>query len=53
MKVAIYTRVSTQMQVKKGISLEAQENELIEYCIKNNYEYVVFPEQRNFREKYQ
>lgn len=35
MKVAIYTRVSTQMQVDKGISLDAQEKELIEYCNKN------------------
>lgn len=44
MKVAIYTRVSTKMQVEKGVSLEAQENEMIEYCNRNNYEYVVFPE---------
>lgn len=44
MKVAIYTRVSTQMQVEKGISLDAQENELIEYCNRNNYKYVVFAE---------
>lgn len=45
MKVAIYTRVSTKMQVEKGISLEAQENELIEYCEKNGYDYKVFPDE--------
>lgn len=42
MKVAIYTRVSTQMQADKGISLDAQKNELIEYCNKNNYDYDIF-----------
>lgn len=42
MKVAIYTRVSTQMQAEKGISLDAQKNELIEYCNKNNYDYDIF-----------
>lgn len=42
MKVAIYTRVSTQMQAEKGVSLDAQKNELIEYCKKNNYEYDIF-----------
>ena len=42
MKVAIYTRVSTQMQAEKGVSLDAQKNELIEYCNKNNYDYDVF-----------
>lgn len=52
MKVAIYTRVSTKMQVEKGQSLDAQENELIEYCNRNNYDYVVFPEPRNFGKKY-
>lgn len=35
MKVAIYTRVSTQMQAEKGISLEAQKEILIKYCIDN------------------
>lgn len=35
MKVAIYTRVSTQMQAEKGISIDAQKNELIEYYNKN------------------
>ena len=42
MKVAIYTRVSTQMQAEKGISLDAQKNELIEYCNKNRYYYDIF-----------
>lgn len=42
MKVAIYTRVSTQMQAEKGVSLDAQKCELIEYCIKNNYDYEIF-----------
>lgn len=35
MKVAIYTRVSTQRQAEKGLSLEAQREILIKYC-KNN-----------------
>ena len=30
MKVAIYTRVSTHMQVEKGISLEAREFDTFE-----------------------
>ena len=42
MKVAIYTRVSTHMQVEKGISLEAQKETLIKYSDDNNYEYEVF-----------
>ena len=42
MKVAIYTRVSTQMQAEKGISLEAQKDTLIKYCNDNNYQYEVF-----------
>lgn len=42
MKVAIYTRVSTQMQAEKGVSLDAQKNELVEYCNKNNYDYDIF-----------
>lgn len=42
MKVAIYTRVSTQMQAEKGVSLDAQKCELIEYCNRNNYEYEIF-----------
>lgn len=42
MKVAIYIRVSTQMQADKGISLDAQKNELVEYCNKHNYDYEIF-----------
>lgn len=42
MKVAIYTRVSTQMQAEKGVSLDAQKCELIEYCNKNGYDYEIF-----------
>ena len=42
MKVAIYTRVSTQMQAENGISLDAQKNELIGYCNKNDYDYDIF-----------
>ena len=42
MKVAIYTRVSTQMQAEKGVSLDAQKNELVEYCNKSNYDYDIF-----------
>lgn len=42
MIVAIYIRVSTYMQVNKGISLEAQKKTLIKYCIKRGYKYVIF-----------
>ena len=42
MKVAIYTRVSTQMQAEKGISLDAQKDILIKYCNDNNYQYEIF-----------
>lgn len=42
MKVAIYTRVSTQQQADKGISLDAQKKQLIEYCNKNQYDYEIF-----------
>lgn len=35
MKVAIYIRVSTNMQAEKGISLEAQKETLIKYCNDN------------------
>ncbi len=38
MKAALYTRVSTDEQVEKGFSLEAQKRRLMEFCIKNNYE---------------
>lgn len=44
MKVAIYTRVSTHMQVEKGISLEAQKETLIKYCNDNGYKYELFEE---------
>lgn len=44
LKVAIYPRVSTQMQKENGISLDAQKNELIEYCNKNGYDYELFEE---------
>ncbi|MGM9969834.1 MAG: recombinase family protein [Anaeroplasma sp.] len=38
MKAALYTRVSTDEQVEKGFSLDAQKRRLIEFCAKNNYE---------------
>lgn len=38
MKVALYTRVSTDEQVEKGNSLDAQKRRLYEYCYNNNYE---------------
>lgn len=38
MKAALYTRVSTDEQVEKGFSLEAQKRRLMEFCIQNNYE---------------
>lgn len=54
MKVAIYPRVSTQMQKEKGVSLDAQKSELIDYCNRNNYEYELFEEEkRNQWKKYQ
>ncbi len=37
-KVAIYTRVSTEEQVKDGFSLQAQERALKDFCEKNNYD---------------
>lgn len=42
MKVAIYVRVSSVMQVERGHSLESQKKILIEYCKKHNYEYEIF-----------
>ncbi len=39
MKVAIYCRVST---IDRGQTLEQQENPLIEYCKKENWDYEVF-----------
>lgn len=38
MRAALYTRVSTDEQVEKGFSLEAQKRRLIEFCNTNNYE---------------
>jgi len=37
-KVAIYTRVSTEEQVKYGVSLDTQKETLINYCKEHNYE---------------
>ncbi len=37
-KVALYTRVSTEEQVKYGISLETQKEVLVKYCKENNYD---------------
>ena len=42
MKVAIYTRVSTQMQADKGISLDAQKEILVKYCNDHKYDYEIF-----------
>lgn len=39
MKIAIYVRVST---IDKGQTLEQQENPLIEYCKKENWDYEIF-----------
>ena len=41
-KIGIYTRVSTEEQKSKGISLHDQEQRGIEFCIENNYEYELF-----------
>ncbi len=38
MRIAIYLRVSTEMQVEDGYSLRAQRATLIEYCKVNEYE---------------
>jgi len=38
MKVAIYTRVSTEEQAKEGYSLGAQEDALRKYAESNNLE---------------
>lgn len=35
--VMIYTRVSTDTQGNKGLSLRRQENELSKYCMIRNY----------------
>lgn len=51
MKVAIYPRVSTQMQAEKGVSLDAQKYELIEYCNRNGYAYELFEEPKRSKWK--
>ena len=42
MKIGIYTRVSTDEQLRTGISLRDQEQRGIEFCVKKGYEYEVF-----------
>ena len=37
-RVAGYIRVSTQMQVEEGFSIEAQKQKLLEYCKTHNLE---------------
>ena len=44
MKVAIYCRVSTENQFKKGVSIKDQKQRGIEFCIEKNFEYEVFEE---------
>mgnify|MGYP003296333952 CR=1 FL=1 len=41
-KTAIYVRVSSQMQVDNGVSLDAQEQELVDFCLKNNKDYILY-----------
>ena len=43
-QVAIYTRVSTEKQVERGYSLEAQKKKGIEFCNSNKYTYKIFEE---------
>ena len=38
MKVAIYTRVSTEDQVREGYSLEVQREYLVKYAGQNEYD---------------
>lgn len=45
MKVACYCRVSTTEQVKYGVSVEAQKQTLINYCIENSYDYDVYADE--------
>ena len=42
MKIGIYTRVSTDKQKEKGISLHDQRQRGIEFCINNGYDFIVF-----------
>lgn len=39
-KAVGYTRVSTTEQAEEGHSLEAQKDIIIEYCLRNKYEYI-------------
>ena len=41
-KIAIYTRVSTEEQKIKGISLHDQKQRGIDFCKRNNFEYEIF-----------
>ena len=45
MKVACYCRVSTTEQIKYGVSINAQKQTLINYCIENNYDYDVYADE--------
>lgn len=47
MKVAIYIRVSTHMQVEKRNFFRGPKRILIEYCSDNKYEYEIFEDRRN------
>lgn len=42
MKVALYCRVSHEDQVKFGVSIEAQKNDLIKYCKDKKYSYDLY-----------
>jgi site-specific DNA recombinase len=42
MKVGIYSRVSTDEQKLKGVSLDDQKSRGVEFCIKNGYDYESF-----------
>ena len=42
MIVGIYSRVSTEEQKNKGVSLEDQKQRGIEFCIKNGFDFEVF-----------
>ena len=42
MKIGIYSRVSTEEQKIKGVSLEDQKQRGIEFCSNNGYDFEVF-----------
>jgi DNA invertase Pin-like site-specific DNA recombinase len=42
MKVGIYSRVSTEEQKTKGVSLDDQRKRGVEFCERNNYQYEIF-----------